>query len=256
MLLACKWTRRATRTRAGAESPNATSTPTTDVAGAVPRRKNPETQPRLESFTLMHLYRDRVLPHLIHFAMRNRELAAYRARIVPHAEGRVLEIGIGSGLNLPFYADRADEVLGLEPSGRLVEMARGAAASSRLSVTFLEATAEQIPLDESTIDTVVTAWTLCSIPDVSRALGEIRRVLRPGGQLLFVEHGLSPEERVRKWQNRLTPVWKLLSGGCHLNRPITRLIEDAGFRIDTLNTAYMRGPKLATFMYEGIARQR
>ena len=221
-----------------------------------PGAKNPETQPRLESSTLIHLYRDRVLPHLIHFAMRNRELAAYRARIVPHAEGRVLEIGIGSGLNLPFYADRANEVLGLEPSGRLVEMARGAAASSRLSVTLLEATAEQIPLDESTIDTVVTAWTLCSIPDVSRALGEIRRVLRPGGQLLFVEHGLSPEERVRKWQNRLTPVWKPLSGGCHLNRPITRLIEDAGFRIDTLNTAYMRGPKLATFMYEGIARQR
>jgi ubiquinone/menaquinone biosynthesis C-methylase UbiE len=188
--------------------------------------------------------------------MRNRELAAYRARIVPHAEGRVLEIGIGSGLNLPFYADCADEVLGLEPSRGLIEMARGAAARSRLSVTLLEATAEQMPLDESTIDTVITAWTLCSIPDVSRALGEIRRVLRPGGQLLFVEHGLSPEERVRKWQNRLTPVWKPLSGGCHLDRPITRLIEDAGFRIDTLNTAYMRGPKLATFMYEGIARPR
>ena len=204
----------------------------------------------------MSLYSDRILPHLIHFAMRGRNLAAHRARVVSRAKGRVLEIGIGSGLNLPFYATAVDELVGLEPSARLADMARSAAVGSRLPVALLKGRAERIPLGDHLIDTAVTTWTLCSISDVAQALAEIRRVLKPGGQLLFVEHGLAPEEQIRRWQHRLTPLWKPVSGGCHLDRPIARLIRDAGFGIETLNTEYMAGPKLATFIYEGIARPR
>jgi ubiquinone/menaquinone biosynthesis C-methylase UbiE len=116
-----------------------------------------------------------------------------------------------------------------------------------------EGSAESIPLDDSSVDTVVTTWTLCSIPDVVRALAEMRRVLKPGGRLLFVEHGLSPDEHIRRWQHRLNPVWKKLAGGCHLNRPIAKLIESAGFRVSQLDTGYMSGPKPMTFMYEGAA---
>ena len=119
---------------------------------------------------------------------------------------------------------------------------------------LFEGSAESIPLDASTVDTIVVTWTLCTIPDVTKALAEMRRVLRPGGQLLFVEHGLSPDEGIRKWQDRLTPVWKRIAGGCHLNRPVPKLIEDAGFRISRLETGYMPGPKPMTFTYEGAAR--
>jgi ubiquinone/menaquinone biosynthesis C-methylase UbiE len=121
---------------------------------------------------------------------------------------------------------------------------------------LIEGTAESIPLDAKVIDTVVTTWTLCSIPQADRALSEMRRVLKPGGKLLFVEHGLAPEDGMRKWQDRLTPVWKRIGGGCHLNRPMRDLIESNGFAISRLETGYMRGPKPMTFMYEGSARPR
>jgi ubiquinone/menaquinone biosynthesis C-methylase UbiE len=202
----------------------------------------------------MSFYQDRILPHLIHLAMRSRYLVPYRERIVSIAEGRVLEIGIGSGLNLPFYRPQAREILGLEPSPRLVAMAQRRARRSPRSVNFIEGSAEAIPLDGGTIDTVVTTWTLCSIPHAIEALGEMRRVLKPGGQLLFVEHGLAPEGNVRKWQNRLTPIWKRIGGGCHLNRPIRTLIESAGFSIAGLETGYAPGPKPMTYIYEGRAR--
>jgi ubiquinone/menaquinone biosynthesis C-methylase UbiE len=204
----------------------------------------------------MSLYRDRILPHLIHFAMRKRELADYRARLLSRAKGRVLEIGIGSGLNLPFYTPAVDELLGLEPSARLADMARNAAVASELPVAILRGGAERIPLEGHIIDTVVTTWTLCSIQDVAQGLAEIRRVLKPGGALLFVEHGLAPEAHISKWQRRLTPLWTPVSGGCHLDRPIARLIENAGFEMEALKTGYMNGPKLATFLYEGIARPK
>ena len=201
----------------------------------------------------MSLYKDRLLPHLIHFAMRKRELAVYRARLLSRAKGRVLEIGIGSGLNLPFYTPAVDELLGLEPSARLADMAQDAAADSALPVAILRGSAERIPLDSHIIDTAVTTWTLCSVDDVAQGLSEIRRVLRPGGKLLFVEHGLAPEARIRKWQRRLTPLWRPVSGGCHLDRPIACLIENAGLKIEALKTGYMPGPKLATYLYEGTA---
>jgi SAM-dependent methyltransferase len=188
--------------------------------------------------------------------MRKRELAVYRARLLSRAKGRVLEIGIGSALNLPYYTSAASELLGLEPSAELADMARNAAAGSDLPVVILRGDAERIPLDNHIIDTAVTTWTLCSIQDVARGLAEIRRVLKPDGELLFVEHGLAPEAHISKWQRRLTPLWKPVSGGCHLDRPIARLIEDAGYEVAALKTGYMDGPKLVTFLYEGIARPR
>ncbi len=135
-------------------------------------------------------------------------------------------------------------------------MARGNLRPDSSPVEFVEGSAEAIPLQNASIDTVVTTWTLCSIPDAQRALREMYRVLRPGGRLLFVEHGLAPDSNVRRWQNHLTPAWKRLGGGCHLNRAIKALIEDTGFQFERFETGYMRGPKPMTFMYEGSARPR
>jgi ubiquinone/menaquinone biosynthesis C-methylase UbiE len=203
----------------------------------------------------MSFYQEKVLPHLINLSMRNRDLVPYRERVISAAEGRVLEIGIGSGLNLPFYSAQVREIIGLEPSRQLADMTRRAARDVTLSVSLLDASAEAIPLDSGSIDTVVTTWTLCSVPGVNQALAEMRRVLRPGGQLLFVEHGLSPEPGVQKWQDRLTPIWKRIGGGCHLNRPIQVLIENAGFMIDGIESGYGKGPRPMVFMYEGRARR-
>lgn len=201
----------------------------------------------------MGFYADRVVPHLVNLAMRNSMLVPYRERVLAQAQGRVLEIGIGSGANLPLYTDRTTDVLGLEPHPKLLKMASRNAG--HVPTELIEGSAETIPLEDSSVDTVVTTWTLCSIPDVTKALAEMRRVLKPDGRLLFVEHGLSPDDGVRKWQNRLTPVWRKIAGGCHLDRPIRPLIENAGFRISRLDTGYMPGPKPMTFMYEGSARR-
>jgi ubiquinone/menaquinone biosynthesis C-methylase UbiE len=202
----------------------------------------------------MGFYQEQVLPWLIHLSMRQRRLAPYRDRVVSNATGRVLEVGIGSGLNLPFYGNAVAEIIGLEPSPKLVEMANNAARQTPIPLRLIEGTAEAIPIEVHSVDAVMTTWTMCSIPEIQSALKEMRRVLRPGGRLFFVEHGRAPEPGVRWWQDRLTPAWKHLSGGCHLNRAIDELIENAGFRIERLDKGYMRGPKPMTFMYEGSAR--
>lgn len=202
----------------------------------------------------MSLYQQYVLPHVINLAMRHRDLLPYRRRVTSAAAGRVLEIGIGSGLNLRLYPEQVREVVGLEPAPRLIAMAGRAVQGSRVPTSFIEGSAEAIPLEDHSFDTVVTTWTLCSIPEAVVALREMRRVLKPNGQLLFVEHGRAPEEHIRKWQDRLTPTWKRIGGGCHLNRPIQQLIESAGFSIAKLETGYMKGLKPMSFMYEGRAR--
>lgn len=201
----------------------------------------------------MSFYNERVLPQIVHLSMRQATFEPYRRRVVAQASGRVLEIGVGSGLNLPLY-EAATHVIGLDPSTRLLSMALAAAGELGRSIELLEGSAEAIPLPGHSVDTVVSTWTMCSIPDVTRALSEMRRVLAPGGRLLFAEHGRSPERRVVRWQDRLTPVWKRIGGGCHLNRPIEQLIRDAGFRVERLETGYMKGPKPMAFMYEGVAR--
>jgi ubiquinone/menaquinone biosynthesis C-methylase UbiE len=181
-------------------------------------------------------------------------VCAIRERVIGAAEGTVLEIGVGSGLNLPFYRPPVREVLALEPAERLVTMARSASRATSMPVSFLEASAEAIPLANHSVDTIVTTWTMCSIPHADTALAEMWRVLRPGGKLLFAEHGRAPDESVRRWQDRLTPAWRCIAGGCHLNRPIRSMIEGAGFRIDRIETGYIPGPRPMTFMYEGSAR--
>jgi ubiquinone/menaquinone biosynthesis C-methylase UbiE len=166
----------------------------------------------------------------------------------------VLEVGIGSGLNLPHYdAGKVSAVLGLDPSPQLVAMSRRAAEKAPFEVELLEAAAEEIPLASESLDTVLVTYTLCSIPGVEQALAEMRRVLKPGGRLVFCEHGAAPDASVRRWQERITPLWKRLAGGCHLNREIPRLIARAGFRIATMESMYLPGWRPATFNYWGTA---
>jgi ubiquinone/menaquinone biosynthesis C-methylase UbiE len=204
----------------------------------------------------MGIYTNRILPTLIDLSMRNKELRPYRERIVGAAEGRVLEIGIGSGRNLVLYPARVERVIGLDPSPQLLAMAREAARGTPRDIELLEGSAAAIPLDRASVDTVVSTWSLCSITNAPRALGEMLRVLKPGGRFLFVEHGRAPDAGVRWWQDRLTPIWKRVGGGCHLNRSIGELIEGAGFHIERLETGYMRRRNPMAFMYEGSARPR
>jgi ubiquinone/menaquinone biosynthesis C-methylase UbiE len=202
----------------------------------------------------MGLYQDRILPRLIDLVMRNARHEPYRQRVISLAEGRVLEIGAGSGLNLRFYPRGVPEILCLDPHPRLLALARRQQCGIRW--TAVMGSAEAIPLDNASVDTVVSTWTLCSIPDAAHALEEARRVLKPGGQLLFVEHGLAPDASVRRWQHRLTPAWRRMAGGCHLNRPIPELVQQAGFDIAYLDTGYMEGLRPISFTYEGCARRR
>lgn len=203
----------------------------------------------------MSVYQAVVLPWLIDRAMRSKETTAERAKVVPHARGIVVEIGIGSGLNLPVYGPGVERVIGIDPSPKLLAMARRRARAVRFPVEAIEASAEDVPLPAASADTVVTTWTLCSIPDAVRALGEMKRLLKPGGHLLFVEHGRAPDRGVRVWQNRITPCWRHLAGGCELNRDIPRLVTAAGFRIDELDASYSDvGPRPFAYLYRGVAR--
>ena len=204
----------------------------------------------------MSLYQRYIIPRLTHLAMRQRQLLPFRQRVIGTAQGRVLEIGTGSGLNFPLYGAGVKSVIGLEPSSELLSMARPRAEAAVAPIKLLDASAEAIPLDRGSIDTVVTTWTLCTIPNVAQALGEMRRVLRPGGALLFVEHGRAPEPGVALWQDRLDPLWSRLAGGCHLNRKIDDLIGGNGFRIEAIENARLPGPRTHTFLYEGKAEPR
>lgn len=204
----------------------------------------------------MHLCRDHVLPWLTHLTMRQNGFAPYRARAAEQANGHVLEIGIGSGLNLPYFGSGVTRIVGLDPSPKLLAFAREAGFRMAIPLELVQGSAEVMPIESRSIDTVVTTWTMCSIPNLDGALAEVRRVLRPGGKLLFVEHGRAPDPSVQWWQDQLTPAWRRMSGGCHLNRAIEDVVCSAGFRIDGLAKGYMRGPKAMTFMYEGQARPR
>ena len=202
----------------------------------------------------MSLYERFILPRVIHFTCGLKPNRLQRRKIVPLAAGEILEIGFGSGLNLPHYDPAAvKRVWALEPSKAMWDLAHDVVQNSTLAVEFVNASAEEIPLPDDSVDTVLVTYTLCTIPDVSLALRESRRVLRPAGRLLFCEHGEAPDENVRRWQNRLNPLWRRIGGGCNLNRPIPSLIEAGGFRIQNLSTMYIPGWKPASFNYWGSA---
>jgi SAM-dependent methyltransferase len=203
---------------------------------------------------LMAFYAKYVLPRLIDIAMRNKDTARLRAEWIPHARGEVLEIGIGSGLNLEFYSPEVQHVYGVDPSAELRQMARKRVEKSPIEVAFLSQSAEEpLPLPNASIDTAVVTWSLCSIPNPSEALQQAKRVLKPTGRLIFVEHGRSSDPRVVVWQDRITPMWKQIGGGCHLNRKIDDLITGAGFQIVQLKTNYIPGPRPMTYTYQGFA---
>ena len=202
----------------------------------------------------MGIYEKFLMPKLVHFACGLKPTMKQREKVVPLACGRVLEIGIGSGLNIPFYsAHKVEHLWGLDPSSEMWSIAEKNAAQHQLEVEFIQSGAESIPLDNNSADTVVMTYTLCTIPEVRSALGEIRRVLKPGGQLIFCEHGLAPDKDVQRWQNRLNPAWKKLGGGCNLNRPIPELLHHSGFRSTDMQTMYIPGWKPGCFNYWGTA---
>lgn len=202
----------------------------------------------------MNFYERRILPHVLNFVMRQSFLETYREEVVDEARGRVLEIGLGSGLNLPFYSKAVESITGIEPSASLLRMATQQVVRAKAPVELLQASADDLPIESGSIDTVVTTWSLCTIPDAARALREARRVLKPDGMLRFVEHGRAPEPNIARWQNRLDPIWGKIAGGCHLNRPIDLLIESAGFKIEHLQHDRMAGPPTHNYLYLGSAR--
>jgi SAM-dependent methyltransferase len=202
----------------------------------------------------MSFYGRYVLPFLTDVAMSNRVASRERARWVPRARGIVLEIGAGSGRNGPFYGREVEKLLALEPSEELRRLARRRMVEVPFAVEFLPHPAEEIPLGDGAVDSVITTWTLCTVADPPRALAEMRRVLRGDGRLIFVEHGQAPDPSVVTWQDRLTPLWRRVAGGCHLNRPIADLLAGAGFVTEELETSYTRGPRVSSYLYRGIAQ--
>jgi SAM-dependent methyltransferase len=203
------------------------------------------------------LYEKYVLPRVIHFVCGLKPMMEQRQKTVPQATGRVLEIGIGSGLNLPFYnPDKVKHLWGLDPSPEMWSLAKKTRQTVGFEVEFIESGAENIPLDDHSADTVLITYALCTIPDAHAALSEVRRVLKPGGQLVFCEHGAAPEESVMRWQNRLDPVWQKLAGGCHLNRRIPLMLEQSGFTLQEMDASYIMSIKLASYNYRGTATLR
>jgi len=202
----------------------------------------------------MSFYEENILPHLINCACGIGSVEKQRQKVVPGATGKVLEIGMGSGLNLKHYdASHVDKVWGLEPSLGMRKKAQKNISKCDLEVEWLGLPSEQIPLDDKSADTIVLTYTLCTIPDGSAALGEMRRVLKPNGRLLFCEHGEAPDENIQRWQQRINPVWRRFAGGCNLNKKIPSLIRAAGFNIKEMGESYIPGPRVAAYNYWGTA---
>ncbi len=204
----------------------------------------------------MGLWHDRVLAPLIATVMRHERLTRYRRQLIPAATGDIVEIGIGSGLNLPFYGDGVSGVRAVDPSAPMQRWAARAGRGERFPVDVVQAPAEALPFETASADTVISTWTLCSVADPARALAEVRRVLKPGGRFLLVEHGLAPEGATARWQRRINPVWRPCSGGCNINRPIERLLTEGGFDCTHLEKGFDGAPAILTYMTWGAAVPR
>ena len=203
----------------------------------------------------MSLYDKYILPSFLNCACGSKPINYQRQKVVPQASGVILEVGIGSGLNIPFYdRSKVEEVIGLDPSPELNAMAKKVADEYNLPVDFMLSGAEEIALPNNYVDTVLVTYTMCTIPDALSANKEMLRVLKPGGKLIFCEHGLAPDANVSKWQSRIDPFWGKIAGGCHLNRNIPELIRSAGFQIQTMDEMYLPStPKFAGYNYWGTA---
>ena len=204
----------------------------------------------------MSLYHHFVFPYLLDLAMASPALRKPRRRTLAAANGRILEIGFGTGRNLEFYPESVARIEAIDPDLDLDRLSLPRIRHARIDVDFHHLDAEHMPFEKSSFDTVVSTMTLCSIPDVEHALSEIHRVLRPGGQFLFMEHGRAPEQKVSRWQDRINPHWMPLAGGCHVNRPISRLVAGSGLAVADEKSYYMRKtPRFVGFMTEGVARK-
>jgi len=202
----------------------------------------------------MSIYEDRILPHLVHLTCSSGPVQKQRQKIVPLAEGDVLEIGFGSGLNLPYYdPGKVRRIWGLEPSEGMRQKARPLVEQTGLDVVLIDLPGERIPLEDHSVDTVLVTYSLCTISDVADALSGMRRVLKPAGRLLFCEHGLAPDEGVRRWQRRLNPGWRRIAGGCHLDRDIPGLIANSGFKLVLDERMYIPGIRAFCYNYWGVA---
>jgi ubiquinone/menaquinone biosynthesis C-methylase UbiE len=198
-------------------------------------------------------YSDHVLPRLLDVALSSKELGPIRARATAGLDGQVLEVGFGTGHNVPFYPSAVTRVQAVDPATLGRRLAAPRVAASPVPVEYSGLDSQSLPMDGASVDHVLITWTLCTIPDPAAALAEMRRVLRPGGTLHFAEHGRAPDPGVARWQDRLAPVQRLVFGGCHITRQIDRLISEAGFRLDRLDTGYMSGPKPLGYLFEGVA---
>ena len=202
----------------------------------------------------MTFYERYCLPRLLDLACGVRPVRRQRDKIVPLARGEVLEVGIGTGLNLPHYrAEQIERIWGLDPATEMNRTTRKRLCGTGLDLELLALSAEQIPVENDRFDTVVLTYTLCSIPDPVAALREMKRTLRPGGRLLFCEHGLAPEPSIARWQRRLTPAWRRIAGDCHMDRDVPALLDAAGFKVDDLQQGYIPGPRVLTYNYWGEA---
>ena len=206
---------------------------------------------------MLGFYDKYILPKFLNCACGSKPINYQRDKIVPLAKGVVLDIGIGSGLNIPFYnKSNIDCLYGLDPSEELLKIAKSVAKKNELKVEFLECGAEAIPLPDQSIDTVLVTYTMCTIPDIKLSNSEIMRVLKPEGRLLFCEHGLAPDKNIAKWQNRINPIWSKMAGGCNLNRDIPKLITSSGFKISNMEEMYLPStPKFAGYNYWGVAKK-
>lgn len=203
----------------------------------------------------MGFYEGQVLPRFIDVALGGSVFAPIRERVASGLEGEVLEVGFGSGRNVPHYPDAVKRVWAVDPALTGRKLAASRVKASPVPVDYVGLDGEQLPLEDGSVDSVLTTWTLCTIPGVEQALGEIHRVLRPGGVLRFVEHGRAPDARLARWQDRLTPLQRRIAGGCHLNRQIDELIAGAGLEVERLDNFFMKGPKVFGYMFEGQARK-
>jgi ubiquinone/menaquinone biosynthesis C-methylase UbiE len=203
----------------------------------------------------MGFYETQILPRFVNAVLGGKQLARLRQRVASGLDGEVLEVGFGSGLNVPYYPSAVTRVRAVDPATVGRRLAEKRVAASTVPVEYVGLDGENIPVDDASVDHVLTTWTLCTIPDVHRALGEIHRVLRPAGTLHFLEHGRSPDPKVQRWQDRMTPIQRRIGGGCHFNRPIDQLLTDAALEIERLDNYYVKGPKTAGYMYEGAAKK-